>query len=466
MSTALVRLAVVTGGLTSLPLYTLDLHRRFGSGSNVLAWYVGLHLVLGAIFLLVAWVVLRRPTRDPLALALLLTFGVAFRVAVLPAPVVLSSDLYRYLWDGRVQRAGINPYRYAPAAPELVHLRDDRIHAEINRPSARTIYPPGAEAIFLAITTVAPDSILGWRLFLLLCEGLNGVLLLRLLGRMAVPREAIVLYAWAPLVVFEGTQAGHLEVAFLPAVLLALLARQRGRMIAAGAALGVAVLVKLSPAVLALAWQRRGDRRLVAACATVVLAGYAPYAAGVGPRVLGFLPFYFGSGEDFNVGLRFFVTEAIGLTGEVARGSAMLLLFCVLGVVLLRIRRGLDETDGGIFHAGLATVSAYLVLVPTAMHPWYAVWVVPFLVVRWSPAWLWFTGVVSISYLTYVWKPADLPLWLRALEWLPLYGLLLAERWQWLPILRRAAWLPASALPPGDPGRSVLPPAGAGQAGR
>ena len=423
----LVRGGIVAAGLPSLAAYRLDLHARFGAGLDVLAVYVALFAGLFALYLAAVWIVLARPARDPVVLALVLAFGLAFRVASLPAPVVLSSDVYRYLWDGRVQRAGINPYRYPPAASELQPLRDARIHPRINRPDAPTIYPPGAQAAFLAVAWVAPDSLLGWRLFLLLAEVATALLLLRLLDRLAVPREAVVLYAWAPLAVFEGVQAGHLEVAVLPALLLALLWRQEGRLLSAGAALGVAVLLKLYPAVLLLAWWRRGDRRLPAACAAVVAAGYLPYLAGAGTGVVGFLPRYFGSAEDFNVGLRYFLTEAVGLGGAGVRAGVMLGLLAVLLAVLLRIRRAAREDARGVFSAGMAAASAYLALVPTAMHPWYAVFILPFLAVSRSPAWLWFTGAVSLSYLAYAGLPAPFPLWLRAVEWVPLWVLLALE---------------------------------------
>ncbi|MCI0369962.1 MAG: glycosyltransferase 87 family protein [candidate division NC10 bacterium] len=415
-------------GLLSLLGYGVAFPALAGSGARGLGGYVGLSLGLFVLYLLAAWLVLRRPSGERTGLAMILGFGLLFRLVLLPTPVMLSTDLYRYLWDGRVQWAGINPYRYAPAAEELAPLREPGIAPLINRPTKHTVYPPGAQAAFALVAAIAPNSILGWRLFVLGCEVGTVVLLLGLLRRTGVSPAAILLYAWAPLVIFEGVQAGHVDVTLLPALLLALSWRQEGKMARAGAALGAAILIKLYPAVLLPAWWRRGEWRFPAACVAVVAAGYLPYSLGVGRGVVGFLPEYFGSAEDFNVGLRFFLTEGIRLEGEVARGIAMLLLFGVLLLVLLLIARGRTEDSPGIFRAGMAAVAAYLVLVPTAMHPWYAVWIVPFLAVRPSPAFLWLTGALVLSYLKYFWEPAGLPLWARAVEFLPLYGLLV---WEW-----------------------------------
>ncbi len=423
---------IVVGGLGFLSLlgYAVIFPRLAVSPDRPFVAYVFLFVGLFLLYLLAAWVIIRRASHDRTVLSIILGFGFLFRIAVLGSPVLLSSDIYRYLWDGRVQWAGINPYRYAPVAEELASLRDSEIYPEINRPTKRTVYPPGAEAAFALVAGLAPNSIVAWRLFLLGCEVAAVALLLGLLRRMAVPPTAVLLYAWAPLAVFEGVQAGHVDFVFLPFLLLALRFRQEGRMILAGTALGITILTKLYPAVLLLAWWRRGQWRFPAACVATVAAGYLPYAVGVGSGVIGFLPEYFSSGEDFNIGLRFFLTEGIGLNGEAIRGVVMLLLFGGLLALLLQINRQRTEDTWGIFAAGMAAVAAHLTLVPTAMHPWYAVWILPFLTVRPSAAWLWFTGAVSLSYLKYAWEPAGFPFWVRAVEFLPFYALLLWEWWR------------------------------------
>src|SRR5207249_10752090 len=107
-----------------------------------------------------------------LLLGLVLAFALLFRLSLLGSPVVLSSDVYRYLWDGRVQWAGISPHRYPPTDAELVPLRDETIHPRINRPTKPTVYPPGAHAAFAPAALVSPNNLPARRESLLSSEPL------------------------------------------------------------------------------------------------------------------------------------------------------------------------------------------------------------------------------------------------------------------------------------------------------
>jgi hypothetical protein len=130
---------------------------------------------------------------------IVLGVAVALRVLLLTAPPILSTDVYRYVWDGRVQAAGINPYRHIPADPALASFRDAVIYPQINRADyARTIYPPVAQIVFAAVGRIW-DSVMGMRLAMLGFEALGIVCLLRLLPLVGLPPERILIYAWNPL---------------------------------------------------------------------------------------------------------------------------------------------------------------------------------------------------------------------------------------------------------------------------
>src|SRR5438445_13850687 len=136
-------LAVMAIALTGLTLATPTLHRGTSGWALIATFALG---GLGAY----AASRLGERSDQRSALIIILAGAVAMRLALLFVEPYLSSDIYRYIWDGRVQAAGINPYRYVPKAPELAQLRDAVIFPNINRASyAPTLYPPAADAIFL-----------------------------------------------------------------------------------------------------------------------------------------------------------------------------------------------------------------------------------------------------------------------------------------------------------------------------
>ena len=188
----------------------------------------------------------------------MLLVAAALRVPVLPAPPFLSTDIYRYVWDGRVQAAGINPYRYLPADPALQSLRDDFVFPRINRAEyAPTIYPPAAQMAFAAVGLVW-SSVTGVKAAMVGFEVLAVFCLLRLLAAARMPAERVLIYAWNPLPVWDFAGNGHIDAMAIGLVATALLLRARHRDGWAGVALGAAIATKFLPAVVApVLWRRR-----------------------------------------------------------------------------------------------------------------------------------------------------------------------------------------------------------------
>lgn len=426
-------------GILSAALYALAVPIATRLGMEPLAFHPAVFAVLFAFYLVALWLVLRRLHSTPRVVAAILGFAILFRVLMLTTPIYLSSDIYRYLWDGRVQWAGHNPYRYPPAAVELKALRDPALHPHINRPASVTAYPPGAEWLFALAARLAPGSIPGWRLLLLAVEMGTFWVLVGLLRRIGAPGTAVLAYAWSPLVVFEGVQAGHVDLAMILFVLLALTARLGGSSARAGVLLGIAVLIKVYPALLVAAWWRRHDWRFPAVAGATVALGYLPYAASLGAGALGFLPSYFlDRREDFNVGLRALLTWGLGLSAEVPRRVTIVLLLVAVAAALAWIGRAHARGRYDAWRAAALAIGVWLVLGPFSVHPWYVLWMVPFLCVAPSPAWLYFSGAVVLSYAEYLVQPGGLPWWAWLGEYGPLYTILIAGA-------RRRAMQPAAA---------------------
>src|SRR5262249_306879 len=234
------------------------------------------------------------------ALLIIVLGAVAMRAAMLLTEPYLSSDVYRYIWDGRVEAAGINPYRYIPHAPELSHLRDGVIFPRINRGDyAPTIYPPVAQLFFLGLTRVG-ESVLIMRLGLIAAEAVIIACLLALLRRRGAPATRIALYAWHPLPIWEIAGNAHVDAVMIALLLLGLVLAADGRILSAGVMVTLGALVKpVALIALPVLWKPWNWRLPLLAAATVLIA-YAPYAS-VGWGVLGFF-FEYLREEGFTTG--------------------------------------------------------------------------------------------------------------------------------------------------------------------
>jgi alpha-1,6-mannosyltransferase len=376
--------------------------------SHDLPAFIAVALLQGAVWALAALVVVRSGCRG--ALPVILAMAVIFRLLALSAPVFLSDDINRYVWDGRVQAAGINPYRYVPNDPALAALRDQTIFWGINRSNyAPTIYPPVAQMLFL-IANFCGGTVLAMKLVLVAMEAFGIAVLLSVLRVAGAPREQILLYAWHPLPIWEIAGSGHIDAAVVTFVSLALLAAAKTRQTWSGAALGAATLVKFFPAVLTPALWRpirsnHGDWRWLAAFMAVAVAAYLPYI-GVGPQVLGFLPGYVAE-ENLVSGRGFWLLDIARRILPVPLAAYFAMAAAVMAGLMSGALRRRSEMRSTLQSAtALATATLFFA---SPHYPWYFVWLVALLTVApWWPAW-WLTVAAFLLYCDA--HTGAIPLW-------------------------------------------------------
>lgn len=338
---------------------------------------------LAGLLWLCAIALVRRATLPPRTLWIVLAAAVAMRALSFAAPPLLSSDIYRYVWDGRVQRAGINPYRYLPDAPELAFLRDDAVFPHINRADyAPTIYPPAAEALFAAAAVIAP-GVHGMKAVMTAFDALAIIALMRLLRLAGRNPGEVLIYAWLPLPVWEFVGNGHIDAAASGLLALALLLAAYGRPVRTGIVLAAAALTKFLPAVVLPAFWRPRDWRLLLAFVLSVGAFYAPYVA-VGPRVLGFLGGYVKEehiGHGGGIFLLQVLDRVVPLPRWAAAGyaSVVLVLLAVLAARFV-FTTSLPAAPGAraVLQARQAAILGAVLLVALSPHyPWYFGWLAP-----------------------------------------------------------------------------------------
>jgi len=418
-------LLVILGCLLLL-LNRVGLHLQ---RQNNLPWFVGTVLAQGVAYLVGVRLVLTG-TKASGVLPAVLLLAALLRISILFAPPYLSDDIYRYVWDGRVQAAGINPYRFVPDSSELGWLRDGRIYPRINRSDyAPTIYPPVAQAIFLAATR-ASESITWMKAVMVGFEALAVFMLVRLLVSLGLPAERVLIYAWNPLTIWEFAGSGHIDAAAIAFLVLALWARRRNLPALAGITLACATLTKFYPAAIFPALYRRWDWKMPAGFAATIILGYLPYAK-VGLRVLGFLPGYIEE-EGLKSGERFYLWTLLQKARPVSWFDGVwyvallaLVLLAVAAWLMVRTQRG----EGDFLLQ--ATVLAALPSVLFSPHyPWYFAWVLPLLVfVPYLPM-LFLTVAAFILYESRLQETPESLFRYNTLLYLPFVVLIVAQ-WLW-----------------------------------
>jgi alpha-1,6-mannosyltransferase len=372
--------------------------RHFTIGfSGVSGWSSILYL--GAVFL-----ILTQPV-DRFTFPIIVTVAVACRLVTLLAEPYLSSDIYRYVWDGVVQHAHISPYRYVPGDSALAFLRSPNqdVFDNINRRDyAHTIYPPAAQALFYLITWISP-TVTFMKAVMVLFEGVTMYGLITLLHYFGVRREQTLLYAWCPLLIWEIAGSGHLDSVAMAFIVLTLLARYRRQPVLTGFFLAVAILMKLYPLVLFPAVYRRGDWKMPATVAGVIAGGYAAYSS-VGVLVFGFLGGYVKE-EGMASGSRYFLLDlAQRIPGLPDLTTTAYYLFCagVFAAILWWCWQtasgdGSERVDRfrvvreASFLAPAFALAAALMFLFSPHYAWYIIWLVPF-----------FTLMPNLPVLTYL----------------------------------------------------------------
>jgi hypothetical protein len=319
----------------------------------------------------------------PRAGAFVVLVALALRMAVLPVTPTLSDDVYRYAWEGKVLAHGQDPWRHAPASPELAPLRDTVVHPFVNHPELSAIYPPLAELGFMLVARIS-YTLLAFKLWVLLHDlALCLVLAWWCVRRGGSAWDALV-YAWNPLVVSEYAGGAHHDPTGILWLVLALAWAERSQVRSAFAALA-AIMVKLVtlPAwpFLMRAWSKR-VRVLATLALAACLAGYVALTRGPDSGLTAF-----ASRWRHNDAL--FGPLAWALGDERARLAVGGLLALLVGLLWWK-RFEATAATRLVLRAGL--------LLGPVVHPWYLGWVLALEPIAPSWPWLLLSCTVGVAY--------------------------------------------------------------------
>lgn len=409
-------LALIGAGLLALAKQLVSENDHFTIGHSGVSGY-------SVVLYIAALVIILTSEVDGLTFPIILAVAIACRLVTIYDDPALSSDVYRYAWDGVVQHAHINPYRYVPGDKALTFLRvpnQDLFDNMNRRDYAHTIYPPAAQIIFYLITFISPTMTF-MKTAMVLFEGLTMWALVALLREMGVRREQALIYAWCPILVWEIGDSGHLDSVAMTFVALALLSRYRKQSVMTGLFLGLAVMTKMYPVVLLPALMMRKssvsslrptsqsrdmghpifgwDWKMPAVVFALIVGGYAAYSS-VGRLVFGFLGGYVEE-EGMQSGARYFLLQLAQEIPWLHRLPAVVFLgFCALvfaALTLWALKVARESPDGGAFLAPASALAFALMLLFSPHYAWYIIWLVPFLAL--SPSLTLLTYLMGFFYL-------------------------------------------------------------------
>jgi hypothetical protein len=355
---------------------------------------------------------------------------------------ILSDDIFRYVWDGEVQLAGVSPYLYPPNHEALASLRDD-FSTYINHPEIPTPYPYFAQILFFFGALLTSSNVWGVKLLLAIFDLGAIFALFAVLKRREKPAGLALAYAWNPLIILEFAWSGHIDAAAVGLFVISMHLltspglSPRSRYMG-GLVFGLSVLTKyVSILALPALWLLGGDsakKGLRAAPLALLVA--LPYLFSEEPES-GSLGLYtrrwvFNDGVHALVyaGARAGIDRTIDsevwaplriarreldpqkfdepaqsslaptnadrtrfarfqMASYISRGTMGLLL---LSVIIFAVRRRKDPWEASFLIFG-----GFLAFFPT-VHPWYATWGVPFLALFEGLPMLAFSGLVFLSY--------------------------------------------------------------------
>jgi glycosyl transferase family 87 len=318
-----------------------------------------------------------------------------------------DDDIHRYVWDGRIQRLGHNPYVLVPSDPALARLHTSETRA-LNHPDLPSPYPPGAQLFFRGVTAIH-ESVFALKTAFVLCDLAIVLVLLDLLRRSGQAAHWVLAYAWNPLLATEVAGSGHVDIVGALLLLVSVAALWRKWRAIAAVAFALAVAVKFLPIVLVpLYWRRLRIRDALLAIFVFALL-YLPFLEN-GRIPAGSLSTYVQSFR-FN-GPVFAMLEQL-TNPQVAAGLA--LLAGLLAAIWMRSRSADLSLDT------VAWPMATSLLFAPVVYPWYLLWLLPFLrSISTVPVIIW---TVSIVPTYYVWhlralgRPWLVPGWIMLLEY-------------------------------------------------
>ncbi|MCS7054069.1 MAG: hypothetical protein NZM09_10105 [Ignavibacterium sp.] len=356
------------------------------------------------------------------SLKYLILLGIIYRVILIPIQPIASDDFYRYIWDGKVQANGINPYTYAPNDSTLKHLHSEQLPSKVNFQHLKTIYPPYSQWIFLFAYIIAGESFLGLKLLLLITEILTIIFIFLTLKNLNKDQKYTLIYALSPLPIMQFFIDAHVDGFGITLFAAFFYLVSKNKWLYSYFVLGLSITSKLIT-IMIYPFLLRGRSiknfmALIIVPSITVCLIYVPYSINGFPfeSLLIFVQNWYSNASVFTLFQKIFNDNFLSRIFSMA-------LFFVSFVWLYFSKKELIEKSYLIF-------TLFFIFSPV-VHPWYITWVAFLTAINFRWSGVVFISTISISNIyamNYIInKKWEMNEWLLLFEYLPVIILLAIE---------------------------------------
>ncbi len=368
--------------------------------------------------------------------------GLFVRLLLFLGMPVLSDDIYRFIWDGQLLRAGVSPFAELPtqiaAGETLPPGLSHELYDHLNSKNYFTIYPPLNQWVFWLSAWIGHDH---WllsanviRSILLLGDVATFFFLQQILRFHHRDAQLANWYFLNPLVMLEGVGNLHFEILVVTFLVMGIYFYYRGSFWKAGIGFGLAIATKLLPliylpAVLIHKRLKSGMVLAVVALALVVLSFVPMINAALRDSMASSLGLYFQKFE-FNASIYYVIREVgfwvkgYNIIGTLGPALSIATLMGILAIACIgRFRQW------AIAEIMLWSLSCYLALA-TTVHPWYILPLIALGVLSnyWFPM-VW-SALIFTTYFGYTSTGFEPSMGWLVLEYVMVFGLMVFEKVQ------------------------------------
>ncbi len=353
--------------------------------------------IISSSFYLISIYLLKKISLDNYQLLFLILLSALTQLSFINFEPIGSDDIYRYMWDGKVQVNGINPYLYKPIDKELNELHSNILPTKMNFKEMRTVYFPLSQWLFYVGYKISGENFWAYKILIFISIITTIFLLYKILLKLKLENKRLLFFILSPLIYFQFSLDGHLDAYGLPLLISSLYFYINGKKLISAVFLGLSFSVKPIAVVLIpiffLNENSFSDKiKFLIVNLFSFLIQFIPYVFSSNP----FEAFFIFSKNWMYNGFIFTTINSFFHNNQLSRLITWLLLL----ISLLPIYFSKIELIKKIYFA----ITLMIIFSPV-VHPWYLIWVLVLIPLVDLTSGFYLVSAISLTSITiYIYK--------------------------------------------------------------